>query len=73
MGAIGCSPLAGYYRPAEGELSSPVGALRRGCFLAPPNRGRQGMDTRRYSISGSLGVKRANASRLGSNQTYKEV
>ena len=74
MGAIGCSPLAGYYRPAEGKLSSPVGVLRRGCFFWHPRTGdAQGMDTRRYFISGSLGVKRANASRLGSNQTYKEV
>ena len=54
--------------PAPSECSG--GAV---FFWHPRTGDAQGMDTRRYFISGSLGVKRANASRLGSNQTYKEV
>ena len=57
------------------KVSCPAPSERSGgaVFWHPRTGDAQGMDTRRYSISGSLGVKRANASRLGSNQTYKEV
>ena len=71
-GAVLSSLVAGYYSPAIQGLSSPVGAFRRGYFAASTEPGTpKGVSTRRYCISGSLGVKQAKRLSVRLNTTQK--